>query len=79
MLGPRRCVHDVRSGRAEAGADAAAGPGDLAGLRISPADLPAGRRGKWIVLAGWVVILGVFGWLARSLPTVQDNDQTNRP
>lgn len=39
--------------------------------------LPAGRRGKWIVLVTWLIAFGVFGWLAGSVQSVQDNDETN--
>src|SRR5262245_28724528 len=39
--------------------------------------LPAGRRGKWLVLVGWVIVVGVFGWLAGLVGSVTDNDETN--
>ncbi|MEO3928852.1 MMPL family transporter [Micromonosporaceae bacterium B7E4] len=39
--------------------------------------LPAGRQSKWVVLATWLMIFGVFGWLAGFIEQVQDNDETN--
>jgi RND superfamily putative drug exporter len=41
------------------------------------AGLPAGRRGKWLVLVAWLVVFGTFGWLAGFIGQVQDNDETN--
>jgi RND superfamily putative drug exporter len=38
------------------------------------AALPCGRRGKWVVLAFWVVLLAVAGPLAGKLTGVQKND-----
>jgi putative drug exporter of the RND superfamily len=39
--------------------------------------LPAGRRGRWAVLAAWLGLLIGFGWLAGLIGQVQDNDETN--
>jgi putative drug exporter of the RND superfamily len=39
--------------------------------------LPAGRRGKWVVLGAWLLLFGVFGWLAGFIQRVEDNNQTN--
>ncbi len=39
--------------------------------------LPAGRRGKWVVLAAWLLVFGTFGWLAGFIGQVRDNDETN--
>lgn len=36
------------------------------------AAVPGGRRGKWIVLAGWVIAVMAFGALAGKLAEVQD-------
>ncbi|MBA9003484.1 MMPL family transporter [Thermomonospora cellulosilytica] len=38
------------------------------------AALPAGRRGKWAVLAVWVVLLAVLGPMAGRLGEVEEND-----
>ena len=38
------------------------------------ADVPAGRRSKWVVLAVWIVILIVIGPLAGKFEDAQEND-----
>ena len=35
---------------------------------------PGGRRGKWVVLAGWVLVLAVAGSLAGKLTGAEKND-----
>jgi putative drug exporter of the RND superfamily len=41
------------------------------------ASLPAGRWGKWVVLAFWVVVLAVAGPLAGRLNSAQQNDASS--
>ncbi|WP_182902092.1 MMPL family transporter [Microbispora sp. H10830] len=41
------------------------------------AGLPAGRIGKWAVIAAWLVMLVPLGALAGGIGRVQDNDETN--
>jgi putative drug exporter of the RND superfamily len=41
------------------------------------ASLPAGRWGKWVVLAFWVVVLAVAGPLAGKLNSAQQNDASS--
>jgi putative drug exporter of the RND superfamily len=36
--------------------------------------LPAGRRAKWIVLAGWLIVVAVAGPLAGKLGSAEQND-----
>jgi RND superfamily putative drug exporter len=36
--------------------------------------LPAGRRAKWIVLAGWLIVVAVAGPLAGKLSSAEQND-----
>jgi RND superfamily putative drug exporter len=39
--------------------------------------LPAGRRGKRLVLAAWLLVFGLFGGLAGFVGSVEDNNETN--
>jgi RND superfamily putative drug exporter len=36
--------------------------------------LPAGRRARWIVLAGWLIVIAVAGPLAGKLGSAEQND-----
>src|SRR5205823_2030516 len=41
--------------------------------------LPAGRRAKWIVLAGWLIVVAVAGPLAGKLGSAEQNDARSWP
>jgi RND superfamily putative drug exporter len=41
------------------------------------AAMPGGRRGKWVVLAGWIVLLVALGPLAGKLTGAQDNQMSS--
>jgi putative drug exporter of the RND superfamily len=47
------------------------------GIRQRLVSLPAGRVGKWVVLACWLAAVTVFGTFAGRLEGVMDNDETN--
>jgi RND superfamily putative drug exporter len=42
--------------------------------RVDPAVLPAGRRTKWLVVLGWLILVGALGPLNGRLESVQEND-----
>ena len=43
----------------------------------SIARLPAGRRGKWVVVAFWLIVVALAGPLAGKLTSAEKNDAQN--